>query len=777
VHICFLCNEYPPARHGGVGSFTQTLARSLVSRGHSASVVGIYAGIRTTVTEDDEGVVVTRLPHTRLPNAGMIVHTIALRRALAAIHHERPIDVIEGPEGALAMLSRRSQSAVRVIRMHGGHHFFSTTLGDRPRFPRSWIERRSFARADAICAVSRFVAERTRSLLHLEDAEIEVLPNPVDTSAFRPDGGAGVEPDSVVFVGTLCEKKGIRQLIAAMPRIVAAVPTATLHVVGPDRPDASGSFRARLERMLTPALAKHVVFHGAVENRRIPDYLARAAVCVYPSHMEACPVAWLEAMAMKKAIVASRTGPGPEVLEDGVSGLLCDPLDPEAIADRVVAVLKDRALRDRLAAAAYDRAASTFSIGAVLERNVSFYRDRVERFRRASGVRRLLVVSHVVHYRHNRRLFAYAPYARELDVWAEMFPQLLVAAPVRETAPPADSEALTHTNIQMKPQLERGGRTVAAKLALVGSVPLLTWRLARAMREADAIHVRCPGNLGLLGAILAPLFSKHLVAKYAGQWNGYPGEALTTRLQRWVLGSAWWRGVVLVYGAAPGQRGNIVPFFTSALRAQQLVRARASATARGAAPSPLRILYVGRLTLAKNVQVLVEAMAMMTGRGVAARCAIVGDGPERLALDARVTRHGLENRVELVGGVPFESVLAHYERADVLVLASETEGWPKAIAEAMAFGVVCIGSNRGLMPWMLADGRGIVVPPGDAPALADALIDIARDPASYRAMAARAAEWGQRHSLDSFKQALGDLLAARWGLAAARHDAVVTETV
>src|SRR6185369_4743244 len=138
----------------------------------------------------------------------------------------------------------------------------------------------------------------------------------------------------------------------------------------------------------------------------------------------------------------------------------------------------------------------------------------------------------------------------------------------------------------------------------------------------------------------------------------------------------------------------------------------------------LRILFVGRLSTAKNVNTVLDAVARLKGLPVRVECDIVGEGPERPRLEKYADELGIRDRVNFVGGVEFEQALDYYERADTLVLVSETEGWPKAIAEAMAFGLICIGSNRGLIPVMLGEGRGVVIPPGDAEALTSALQDI-----------------------------------------------------
>ena len=363
-----------------------------------------------------------------------------------------------------------------------------------------------------------------------------------------------------------------------------------------------------------------------------------------------------------------------------------------------------------------------------------------------NGVRRLCIVSHVVHYRHGGRIHAYAPYAREAEIWADLFPEVRIAAPCEEAPPPGDAAPIDRQNVEMDPQPQAGGDSLGAKVRQVLMLPWMAVRMAGALRKADAIHVRCPGNLGLLGAAMAPLFSRRLIAKYAGQWPDWEGEARTVRLQKALLRSRWWRGPVTVYGAWPDQPPWIVPFFTSVLDREQVERARRAA-ARAATDRP-RVLFVGRLSRAKNVDVLLDALGGLP-------CTIVGDGPERAALEARAAQ------AVFAGAMDFERVLCFYETHDILVLASETEGWPKAIVEAMAFGLVCIGSDRGLIPQILGEGRGLVVQPRDVQALAAALRRAA-DPAEAAAIRAKAAPFGQRYSLEDLREALREVMERWW---------------
>ena len=369
----------------------------------------------------------------------------------------------------------------------------------------------------------------------------------------------------------------------------------------------------------------------------------------------------------------------------------------------------------------------------------------------------MLVLSRVAHYEQAGRLYAYTPYAREIDIWADLFPRIAIAGTLRQEPPPGDATPFTRDNITVWPVTDPGSR----RLAQLAALPLQLWQLSRYMLRADAIQVRCPADVGLLGVLLAPLFSRRLYAKYATQWTGFPDESWFWRLQRFVLGSRWWHGPVTVYGDWSPQPRHVVPFFTSVLTAAQVAHARAVVAARSPVRAPVRLLFVGRLAKAKNVDMILEAMAA-PGLNGQLHCTIVGDGPERAALEALTARLGLQAKVQFTGGVSFERVLEYYAQADVLVLTSDMEGWPKAIAEGMTFGLVCIGTDRGLVPQMLGDGRGLLIPHRDRGALTAALRQVVEHPDQCAPMARRAAAWAQRHSLEGLREALRELLAARW---------------
>ena len=140
------------------------------------------------------------------------------------------------------------------------------------------------------------------------------------------------------------------------------------------------------------------------------------------------------------------------------------------------------------------------------------------------------------------------------------------------------------------------------------------------------------------------------------------------------------------------------------------------------------LITVGMLEqLYKGVDVLIDAIAHCVKGGLDVRLTVVGDGRHRGALEARCVRQGIEQRVRFLGQLPAgEPVRAQLDRADLFVLASRVEGLPRAMIEAMARGLPCIGTTVGGIPELLPPED--MVPPNDAWALAAKIAAVLNDP-------------------------------------------------
>lgn len=380
MHICFLTNEYPKEGfpHGGMGSFVKTLSVELVKKGVEVSVVGLnYTGINEI--ETIEGVAIYRLNKSKIKGFSWYFNFKAINKKIKEIHKDNPISIVEASELGLAFISK-IKNIKYIIRLHGGHHFFAESENRKINKWKGFQEKRSFIKADAFIAVSQFVKWHTEKYLSYNNKPLTFINYPINTVLFQPIENEVLE-SKIVFAGTICEKKGIRQLIKAFPIVKKQFADATLEVYGRDWffPDGS-SYIQMLKNKELPQLgdiAKDIHFHGAVSYTNIPRVYGNAAVCVFPSHMETQGLVAPEAMAMEKVVVFTKLGPGPETIEDFKTGLLCDPYNPGDIADKIIWVLCNKEKGKEIGKAAREFVLKKYGLQHIVCQNIDFFKSLI----------------------------------------------------------------------------------------------------------------------------------------------------------------------------------------------------------------------------------------------------------------------------------------------------------------------------------------------------------------------------------------------------------------
>ncbi|MDQ3173064.1 MAG: glycosyltransferase family 4 protein [Acidobacteriota bacterium] len=379
MRICFLCSEYPPGPHGGIGTMTQVLARALVQAGHQVRVAGLYAqSYPAPDYEEDQGVCVWRLrqPAHRL---SWVSARHKLFRTIARWSRQGEIDLVEVPdwEGLAAGWPRLPVPV--IARLNGAMSYFDSELGQPVRRAPFWLERASLRRAEFWCSVSRYTADKTQRLFGLPSGPRAILYNPVDVPS---DLCVNTRSSSqVIFTGTLTAKKGIVSLAKAWPRVTEVCKDAELHIYGKDgRTDEGPSMQAFILSQYNGQVAKSVHFHGHVERTELFATLQKARLAVFPSYAEAFAIAPLEAMAYGCPTIYSQRGSGPELIEDGRDGLLIEPDQPDEIAEAIIRVLTDDRLARRLGEAGRERVMKNFSTPVLLASNEAFYQDCLSDF-------------------------------------------------------------------------------------------------------------------------------------------------------------------------------------------------------------------------------------------------------------------------------------------------------------------------------------------------------------------------------------------------------------
>ncbi|HKP17845.1 MAG TPA: glycogen synthase [Gaiellaceae bacterium] len=395
LRVALLTREYPPEVYGGAGVHVEYLAREL-SRLVDLTVHCFGAerapgaGPRVVAHRPWENLL-GDAPYAAALGAVSVDLEMAAAAADADLVHSHTWYANLG--GHLAKLVHGIPHVATVHSLEPMRPWKAEQLGGGYALS-SWCERTALEAADAIVAVS---AEHRRDLLGCYPAvdpdRVRVIGNGIDTDEYRPDPAAdlveqnGIDPGkpSVLFVGRITRQKGLTHLLDAAEYID---PSAQLVLCAgaADTPELAAEIQAKL-RNVESTREGVVWIERMLAKPEVIQLMTHATVFVCPSIYEPLGIVNLEAMACETAVVATATGGIPEVVEDGVTGLLVPfdpvddvsrtPRDPDRfareIAERVNRLLADPDEARRMGAAGRARAVAEFSWTTVAQRVYDLY--------------------------------------------------------------------------------------------------------------------------------------------------------------------------------------------------------------------------------------------------------------------------------------------------------------------------------------------------------------------------------------------------------------------
>ncbi len=384
LNVCLICNEYPPAVHGGIGSVTKQLAEGLVKLGHQVWVVGMYDQIDDVVSIANH-VVVHRFARKGRGGIGELNSRRRLASRIAMLHKVHRFDIIEAPEWRGDSALFRVDCPV-VLRLHTSHVVDRMVTGRRLSRLTAYFEKIALTRANGICAVSGDIARKTFQAFpafrrRVAMADVSVIHNAIELSSFQKSG-AEREPGLIVFAGTLKQVKGVENLVKAFA-LVLEKRDCRMVLAGADTRVADG--RSYLDVCLEgvePGIRSNIEMLGWQPRENIPRLFQSASVVVLPSLQESSSMVAMEAMACGTPTVFGACGPHNEIMENGVDGLVCDPHDPVDIADKVERVLGDPEFASRMGTAARLRAEAQFGEERFLQQSIAFYQQTLQKLGR-----------------------------------------------------------------------------------------------------------------------------------------------------------------------------------------------------------------------------------------------------------------------------------------------------------------------------------------------------------------------------------------------------------
>jgi N-acetyl-alpha-D-glucosaminyl L-malate synthase BshA len=293
-------------------------------------------------------------------------HEVVLREELELLHVHYAI-----PHATTAYLAREMLKPVRPLRVITTLHGTDITLvGQESSF--YGITKFSIEQSDGVTAVSHYLRDETYRAFGCGSCDVRVIPNFVNLQEYRPaepgcrDKVAPEGQKVITHVSNFREVKRVKDVVRVFARIRRAMP-ATLVMIGdgPERVDAENEARDL-------AVSDDVRFLGRLDS--VASLLQASDLFILPSQTESFGLAALEAMACGSPVVASRAGGLPEVIDDGINGILEPVGSVEAMGRRAVELLRDPDRHAAMRAAAIAKA-EQFSAASIVPRYEAYYRE------------------------------------------------------------------------------------------------------------------------------------------------------------------------------------------------------------------------------------------------------------------------------------------------------------------------------------------------------------------------------------------------------------------
>ncbi len=372
---------------------------------------------------------------------------------------------------------------------------------------------------------------------------------------------------------------------------------------------------------------------------------------------------------------------------------------------------------------------------------------------------KLVIISNMAHYVRDNTIVGHGSTARELSALASLFTEVTHVACLHAEAAPASALPYTAPNLALVSVPPAGGSTVLEKLSIGRLTPLYLRTIANELRDADAVHVRCPANISLyaLGFLTARATPPRRWVKYAGSWRPTGGEPLSYGLQRRWLERGLTRSEVTVNGSWRNQPRHIHSFVNPCLSDDEVKAGQVHAESK-VLTGKIRLLFVGHMGLAKNPDAAIDAVRHLRATGIDVTLDVVGEGDITRLVD-QVETLALAAYVTLCGPLPRSELAKLYAGAHFVVLPSQTEGWPKVLSEGMAYGAVPIATPVGSISETLSQiGAGHILPSGTGAAIAAAVMAYVADPVRWTTESRRGANAAISFTYSRFLESVRRLL-------------------
>lgn len=379
MKIAFITPEYPhPSlnKAAGLGTSIKNLAIQLIKQNHQVSVF-VYSQNEDALVED-KGVKIYKIAQKKYPFFGWYLYRKHLQKTINKHIINNNIDVLEAPDwtGITAFMNFRCPL---VIRLNGSDAYFCNLENRKQKKKNFFFEKKALQNADKIVSVSTFTAKKTKDIFKLKH-DIQVVHNGINTESFKPID-CDINKNQILYFGTIIRKKGVLELAHAFNLLVKIKPKASLILLGKDVIDVfeNTSTLELFFNILSKQAVSKVKHVNEVPYSEVAQIIAKANLVTLPSFAEAFPMTWLEAMAMEKALVTSNVGWANEMMMDTKTGFTVNPKDYVDYANKMKLLLEDNKLAVQCGKHARQVVKQKFEATIIANKNISLYKDLVNK--------------------------------------------------------------------------------------------------------------------------------------------------------------------------------------------------------------------------------------------------------------------------------------------------------------------------------------------------------------------------------------------------------------
>lgn len=359
----------------------------------------------------------------------------------------------------------------------------------------------------------------------------------------------------------------------------------------------------------------------------------------------------------------------------------------------------------------------------------------------------------------------------QMAALSELFDQTTLVVPVHRKPAPSGASPLQGRDLSVVALGHPAGTRRGRKLSLLLWMPRNMPRIWNAIHHADAVHTPVPGDIGLIGIFFSLLQRKPLFVRHCGTWS--KTGRFSRRFLIWLLEHiAGGKNIVLATGG-----GNQMPSPDNPAIRWIFATSMPEAKIRAITPKvlwqpgqTLRLVTVARQEPGKNTDRVIRALPLVAAHIPRVTLDIVGEGSALATLRELAAELNVAGQVTFHGRLDHRGVMRVLSQGHVFCFPSDSEGFPKAVHEALSWGLPVIATRVSVLPVLVGTENGILLDDIEPETIASAIVSLIADNKRLAEIVRNAQETARAYSLENWRDCIGEHLQAAWHRSLREHE-------